>query len=269
MNRCDVVAGFTFISLIASSAFAETWEQQAERLQNVSAAMLDDIPLAEMPVGASNIQLKSNISFLPKTNPTIGAKSESVPSSPVHTVPTLQCDLAGDVLLDWTTGLRLWGGYLPAGTEGLVGLKATMTQRLYGVGWINRFKLGAIEPGFEIGIQKTAAEITGSMTASDAKDEFSVSTQIVYAAVGMRIPTWRTWINGLLATRRAESQFYIPADATNLHFIDTLDDGGASAAYQVAAGIDFSNGIQIGVGQLFVPRRLTMTRVLIGWKVLP
>lgn len=258
---------FVCCCLISAATYGETWEQQAERLQNVSAAMLDDLPFGEMPMGARNITLKGNISLLPKTNPTIGAKSESVPSSPVHTVPSIQADFVSDVVAGWTTGLRLWAGYLPSGSEKLVRLKASMSQSLYGASWINRFRFGAIEPGFEIGVQKSFAKVKGAITATDADDEFAAQTQISYGAFGFRIPVWRVWTTVLFARRHAESEFYIPADQTRLSLVDIGDDASPGLATQVAAGVDFASGLQLGLGQVIVPKRLTMTRILVGWKV--
>jgi hypothetical protein len=251
----------------ASPLRAETWEKQAERLQNVSAAMVDDLPFAEMPMGLKNITIKANVSLLPKTNATVGGKSESVPSSPVHTVPTLQGDLLIEPLAGWSTGVRLWAGYLPAGSEKLVHLKAAIHQSVYGVSWMNRFRMRAVEPGFELGVQKGSATIKGAITASDADDEFKATTQLTYVALGFRIPAWRIWSTLLLAKRRVESEFNIPADQTSLHLVDTLDDSSPAMAAQVAVGVDLAKGLQLGLGQVIVPKRVTMTRLLIGWKV--
>lgn len=259
---------FVLISwFIGSALYAETWEQQAERLQNVSAAMLDDVPFAEILSGSSHVLFKSSLSILPKTNPTIGAKSESVPSSPIHMVPTVQADFIHQPQQSWSTGLRAWAGYLPSGTEKLVGLNASMSQWKLGASWINRFTLGELEPGFELGLQKTAAKLSGAITASDANDEFKVSTQLVYGAIALRIPKWQTWTSLIFLRRTAESEFYIPADSTRLSLTDTMDDGGSPISEQIAAGYEFANGWQVGLGQLYVPDRLTMTRLLAGWKV--
>lgn len=262
---------FFFWSVIAAifptTLHAETWEQQAERLQNVSAAMLDDMPFAETPMGVSNIIVKANVSVLPKTNPKVGGKSESVPSSPIHTVPTLQGDIAKEVIGMWTTGARIWAGYLPAGSEKLVGLKAAISQSVIGAAWINRFRLGTIEPGFECGLQKGDAKVKGAITSTDSNDEFKAQTSIFYGAAIIRVPAWRSWSSLLIAKRRSESEFYIPADQTRMTITDSLADASPTFAEQVAIGTDLMNGVQLGIAQIYVPNRLTMTRILVGWKV--
>lgn len=270
MQRCSSINAIVLCALgavIANAAYAETWEQQAERLQNVSAAMLDDLPFAEMLSGPVSVMVKANISLLPKTNPKVGSKSESVPSSPFHTVPTVQGEVSRDLFAGWVTGARLWLGYLPAGSEKLVGLKAGIHQSVYGLSWINRYKLGSVEPGFELGLQKSSATVKGAITASESEDEFKADTQVSYIALGLRVPTWRAWSSLLIAKRKAESEFYIPADQTRLKLVDTMDDATPAVAAQLAVGVDLQNGFQLGMAQVFIPKRLTMTRVLIGWKV--
>lgn len=269
MQRCSPIALVLLAlnAMHATAVQAETWEQQAERLQNVSAAMLDDLPFAEMPSGLINMIVKANVSLLPKTNSTVGGKSESVPSSPVHTVPTVQGEISEEVVTHWYSGGRLWLGYLPSGSEKLVGLNAAIKQSVYGVAWINRYQSGFVEPGFELGFQKGSAMIKGAITASDSDDEFKADTQITYGAFGLRVPEWRAWTTLMFAQRKAESEFFIPSDQTRLQLVDTLDDASPRLAEQLAVGMDLDHGVQVGVAQVFVPKRLTMTRLLMGWKV--
>ena len=251
------------LSFTRVSAATTTWELQAERLQLVSATLLDNIPIAEMPMGDGNIMVKSNVSLLPKLNNTVGAKNEKVPSSPVHGVPTLQVDLCpvkGAIL---TAGIRAWGGYLPPGSEKAVGLKAVISEKSFGAGFIARFKTGIIEPGFEAGAQRSISKVDGAITSVGAKDQFRADTLIGYGAIGFRVPAIRMWANILSAARTSISTFSIPEDGTFF----TLIDNHGKIAFQGAGGFDLPLGLNVGVAQLYVPERLAMLRVFGGIKV--
>jgi hypothetical protein len=239
-----------------------TWEEQAERLQFVSGALLDHLPMAEGLPGGSQIFFKSNISLLPKTNPTVGSKSESVPSSPIHAIPTVQFDIVRDVGAI-SSGVRIWGGYLPSGSEKLVGLKASLTEKSYGAGFLLRYKAGFLEPYLEGGAQQSISTVRGAITASDADDTFHVDVLIGYGAIGTRVPSLKMWGNVMTIARNSRSQFSIPSDGTNFELVD----GQAPVGFQLSTGMELFWGLNVGVGQLYLPNRLTMTRVLSGIKV--
>jgi hypothetical protein len=266
MNALLSVILFVTIGTLWSppALFAEsvTWEEQAERLQFVSGALLDHIPMGEMPMGLSNIMVKSNISKLPQTNPTVGAKSEKVPSSPIHAVPTLQADFARDGGV-FISGVRLWGGMLPPGSEKMVGLSAKLTEKSFGAAMLARLKFGFFEPGFEIGAQRSIAKVSGAITAEDANDSFHVDTLIGYGALGARIPALNVWGNLMAIARNSRSEFAIPADGTYFQ----LNDNQGPVGFQASVGADLFMGVNVGIGQLYLPERLTMTRVLAGIKV--
>ncbi len=79
----------------ASQLSAASWEEQAERLQMVSASLLDAQPLLSPTIdgqtkGSFRLEGKAIISVLPKMNATVGGKSEQPPQPPAHSIPTIE-----------------------------------------------------------------------------------------------------------------------------------------------------------------------------------
>lgn len=248
-------------------AIGVTWEQQAERLQLVSASLLDGLPIAEPVNSRISVGIKSIVSFLPTVNPQVGAKKEKVPSSPVHAVPTLQGDWNFYANGPLKISSRIWAGYLPAGAEKLLGIKAALSESIVGFMGEGQYDLNPMAVFYsQMGYQYSSVKIKGAITATDAADSFSATNSFVYWAPGIRIPTFNAWANLLFGRRSGSSAFSIPADNTTLTLTDTGADASFPLTTQIAAGWRHPVGIQVGIAQLWVPNRLAMPRLLLAYE---
>lgn len=272
MNRCvflkrDFWGPFfclVFVNIMAASAsFAApvTWEEQAERLQNVSASLLDGAPVGE-PLQNTSAEVRAVVSFLPKVNSKIGSKSEKVPSSPVHAVPTLQFNAVSGRAF----GVQLWGGYLPPGGEKLFGIKAKLSQWQVGGAVQGILPLQGFELFLPVGFQMGKATLTGPITAADSDDDFVSTTRFLYLAPGVRFPALNVWAGVLVANKNTKSEFKISSEGTNLSLIDMLSDSSFPYVTQASVGWFHASGVQLAVSELFVPKRVTMPRLLVSYQ---
>ena len=256
---CRLALGLCALCLPASAS-AVVWERQAERLQKVSAALLDAAPVGEPIAGALALSLGVNVSFLPSVDPTVGGKKEKVPSAPVHTVPTITRSTRAWGSGDFGLGTSLWAGYLPSGAEALFGIDAKLSQAVFG---------GQITPTYEglgwgfflpIGVQRSSAEMVGAITAKGANDKFKSETTLIFIAPGIQIPALGLWANVLLADRRNVSQFTIPADDTDFRLRDSLGDADWPILTQVTIGYRPWPWLQVTASEQWTPARLLMPR---------
>ena len=256
---CRLALGLCALCLPASAS-AVVWERQAERLQKVSAALLDAAPVGEPIAGALALSLGVNVSFLPSVDPTVGGKKEKVPSAPVHTVPTITGSTRAWGSGDFGLGTSLWAGYLPSGAEALFGIDAKLSQAVFG---------GQITPTYEglgwglflpIGVQRSSADMVGAITAEGANDKFKSETTLIFIAPGIQIPALGLWANVLLADRRNVSQFTIPADDTDFRLRDSLGDADWPILTQVTIGYRPWSWLQVTASEQWTPARLLMPR---------
>lgn len=244
-----------------------TWEQQAERLQLVSATLLDGLPIAEPVHAQISVGLKAIVSLLPTLNPQVGAKKEKVPSSPVHSVPTLQGDWNFYAKPPLRVSTRIWAGYLPAGTEKLMGIKASLSESIMGFMAEGQYDLNSMATVYtQMGYQYSSVAIKGAITATDAEDSFLATNSFLYLAPGLKIPMYNVWANVLFGKRRGRSTFSIPSSNTNLTLTDTGADASFPFATQIAAGWMHPIGVQVGIAELWVPNRLAMPRMLFAYE---
>lgn len=251
----------------ASDAHAVNWEQQAERLARVSATLLDGLPISEPPNGKYGLGLKFDTSFLPKPNTTVGAKKEKVPSSPVHAVPTVKGYGLFDVSKTMKAGFHLSAGYLMPGLEGLMGVKAKLSQLAYGGG--GTF-LAALTPDVTVtldaGLHMTSGEAKGAITATDANDTFTFKTMAYYMAPGVLLPSTGLWGNVMFGMKSTEAELKIPSDDTTLKTKDGLEDAPMPVWFQIAAGWRHApTGLSAGLAYLVVPARLYMPRMHLAY----
>lgn len=257
-----VLAGLAYeTSAIASGV---TWEEQAERLQNVSATLLDGVPISLVMPSGLFVSGGGAFSFLPEVNPQVGAKKEQVPSSPVHGIPTLQVSYGLD-LTAVRVGSRVWAGYLPAGAEGLFGVDAELSQWSVGgsiaAGFAMLLPPLVGGPALELGWQKSSAAVSGAITAKNAQDEFDAETQIFYVSLGLHPRTIGLHAAVMFGSKETKSTFKIPADSTRLALTDELSDASFPYLTQVQVGWKMPPGIIVGLAELWVPERLTMPRL--------
>lgn len=238
-----------------------TWEQQAERLQNVSAALLDGFPIAEPLCSDFCLTGKAIVSFLPKVDPSVGGKTEKVPSSPVHAVPTFQIDYSAFKQSNVESGMQVWVGYLPPGGEKLVNIDAKLSQWLTGAAFLTSFGLGEWSLYSSVGFQTSSAEIHGAITAENADDSFYSRTLLFYVAPGIVSKKSGFFMNGFVASKTTSSEFRIEEDYTTLTSEDALSDAKVPFVLQATVGFRGNGGIGLAYSHLWVPDRLLMPRV--------
>jgi hypothetical protein len=245
-----------------------TWEQQAERLQNVSAALLDSMPVSILPPNGLSVGAWGALSFLPEVNPRVGGKSEKVPSSPVHAVPQLQLAYGQSLAVVSVTG-RLWAGYLPPGLEGLMGIDAELSQWTVGGAVGSTLPLPTPpfigRPALELGLQTSGAKLTGAITEPKAKDKFTSSGRILYMSLGLQPKDFGLHAALVVATRKVDSTFVVSSSRTELSLVDELEDASFPMVLQGQLGWRFPLGITAGVAQLWVPSRLAMPRLFASY----
>ncbi len=230
------------------------WEEQAERLQQVNASLLDNLPIGEPIRGHMYIEGRTNITLLPKVNATVGGKTESVPSAPAHTVPTLvfnHVPVQGAVDL----GYRLHAGYLPAGAEKIFKLEAKLSQYSLGGAFLVRKKLMDLSLGFIAGYHQTSALLQGAITSPGASDKYAVSTSVTYFGPQFKLEKLNLWSSFIYGLRNSSSRLNIAEDSTQF---DVKDN---APVYQAALGYDFDSGLQLGVGEEFIANRLYAARL--------
>ena len=245
-----------------------TWEQQAERLQNVSAALLDAMPISAIPPNGLSLGVWTAVSFLPELNTRVGGKSEKVPSSPVHAVPEFQVAFGQSVGVTSVAG-RFWAGYLPPGVEGLLGLDAKLSQ------WTVGGAIGATlpiptppllgVPAVELGVQVSGAKLTGAITEPKADDEFESAGRLLFVAAGLHPRTFGLHAVLVCASRKTESTFVVSSSQTKLDLVDELRDASIPLVLQGQLGWKFPLGITTGAAYVWVPDRVAMPRLFAAY----
>ena len=255
----------------ASVALATRFEEQAERLQNVSATLLDSVPafspgLAAHPTSAVplSLGLSSVVSLLPKVSPTVGAKTEKVPSSPVHTVPSL---FVSARVPDWkNVSLDAYAGLLPPGGEKIFGIQAKLIQ--WQVGFRPSFSYSLSSASTLVGaplVHYTVADMTGRIAShKSTKDSFIAKTLIYGAEIQWQYRDF--WASGLFAKKHTHSVFAIADDDTSLSQTDTLQDGPPGVLMQVALGATVLQNFSIGIAEIAVPQRLLMPKLVLEYR---
>jgi hypothetical protein len=258
-----------FCCFLFSPAHASvTWEEQAERLQNVSATLLDGVPFGEPVQRSVSVEARAGVSFLPKVNARVGAKKEEVPASPVHAVPTLQGNIRLQGVLPGaaSSGVQVWAGYLPAGAEKVLGLEASLTQWAAGAALQQGWQVGSMQMYVVTGAQYSDARIQGAITEKNAKDSFRAQTTLASGGTGLVHAASGFWSNVLVGGKKTTSVFEIPSDSTKFSLSDSLADSSLPLFAQAGTGWLHASGLQLGVAALWVPKRLVMPRLLASYQ---
>ena len=262
LNLCVLFSAF-----FSNSAFAVTWEQQAERLLQVSATLLDAPPIGSPHAARFGLNITIDASFLPKPNPTIGAKKEKVPASPVHAVPTINLEKLISINKQFFISVGGSGGYLPAGGEKIVGVKAAATQFTYGAN-IGGVYLASksLRSFLDLGYHFSSAKITGAITAPDAKDEFQAKSTIFYLRPGFYFPKANVWSSVMIGSKNTTAALDIPEDDTRVFTQDKLQDAPLPAFFQFTVGYAHnSSGVNSALAYIFVPNRAYMPKIKVSW----
>ncbi|MFZ9520168.1 MAG: hypothetical protein ACO3A4_06795 [Silvanigrellaceae bacterium] len=242
---------------------ATWWYEQAERLQLVSAALLDGPPVSEPVPLAPFVEFRLLTSFLPKVNPKVGAKSEKVPAAPFHTVPTFAGGLP--MVKDGRGTLMgtAWGGLLPLSKSmaKTIGVNASMTHYIFGLSSEFYFRLSDLLTISGVGGQFGRANLNGSITAADAQDSFDAKMTLFYLSQGVQFRKTPFWANGMLIFRRGTSTFDIGAEKTKFVRDDSMSDAQVPLALQMTVGFSlFKRSLHVALSEYLVPNRLAMPR---------
>ncbi len=243
---------------------AAWWYEQAERLQHVSATLLDGPPISEpVPTRDGFVSARFLTSLLPKPNPKVGAKQEKVPAAPVHVVPTL---VAGYPLMNsgrYTLVGTAWAGLLPlpASIAKSIGVNASLSQYTFGASAENMFRLSKMILTTSAGVQFGKATLNGAITAAEAKDSFNASTTLIHVSQGIQSRKIPIWANAMVLLRRGTSRFNISLEQTEFVRTDNMSDAQVPVASQVTVGYNITNSFQMALSEYIVPDRLIMPRV--------
>lgn len=248
------------------NAQAEVWDDQTERLQVVNAALLDGAP-AIFPFTSQKYHLGLNVdlSILPKVNPKVGTKKESVPQPPVHAVPKIA---AGACVLSWGSsclGAQIWAGYLPSAFSKVGGLKnGTFTQNLMGVGLPLSVQVPFMQKPWRLTLrpwyQMGESELESKISSKEADDTFKVKSSLRGIDFGVGYVEYKLTGVFTFYSRDIDSEFYIVEDNNTIKIKDE------QPASQWALGWSPYPGVQTGLAQIFIPKRITLTRIHLGYQ---
>jgi hypothetical protein len=259
---------------VSVAAFGATWENQAERLQLVSASFLDAQPLLSPATrnnvnGQFRIEAKAVVSVLPKLNATVGAKTEQPPQPPAHAVPTLEGSYISPKTVAGYAVLRAWAGLLPESAAKSTGMKASCGQKINGFSLgLKSENLGFVDAVFEAGQQWSLTKIKGGITEADSNDMFNVSSRLRFLTMTFLPHSFSSlWFQAQVTERDVSMHFEIPKDGTSFDLKDQSSIAGGTAASQFTLGYDVGRGLQVAAGLLNVPHRVTMPRFLMSYSV--
>lgn len=269
-----VICAILSCAIQSQQSLAVTWEQQAERLQLVSASFLDAQPLLSSidqtsSTGSLRLEGKSIITPLPKLNATVGAKTEQPPQPPAHSIPTGEISYSSPEVLNSAALVRLWAGYLPSSAAKATGMNATCEQIIQGYSFglnlkANSFVSAAIEGGQQLA--KTLVE--GAITEENSQDRFDVQSQLSFVILSLTPKQYPNfWIQGQVAERNVRLDFHIPSDNTTFNLSDRSTVSSGNASTQFTLGYKVSKNFQIAGGIQNTPQRSTTPRLLMSYSV--
>lgn len=247
---------------------ASWWYEQAERLQLVSAALLDGAPISEPVPQSAFIEGRILTSLLPKPNPKVGAKKEKVPAAPFHTVPTLVGGMPVASSGRYALVTTAWAGYLPLpkSLAKTIGVSASLNQYLVGASAENVFRMPKMLLTTSIGVQYGGVNLKGGITTETANDTFDATLSTIYLSQGVQGRTIPLWANGMILFRRGKSTFKITEEKTEFTRIDTLSDAPLPLSAQVTIGVTLMKSLHLAVSEYMVPNRLIMPRVSVAYQ---
>lgn len=262
------LAGLSVCLFAPKANAASWWYEQAERLQLVSAALLDGAPISEPVPTNTFIETRLLTSLLPKPDPTVGAKQEKVPAAPVHTVPTLAVGMPITKSGRFTLMSTAWGGYLPLPKSigKIMGVEASLSQYIAGASLESFFRLNSINLITSVGGQYGSYGLEGGITAADGEDSFKGSLTTLYLSQGVQARKIPLWTNMMLLMRRGESTFKIGKEKTVFTRADTMADASLPLAAQITVGYTLFGSVQLAASEYMVPNRLIMPRVSLAYQ---
>jgi hypothetical protein len=258
-----------WLSLSSGRAHAAAWwYEQAERLQLVSATLLDGVPISEPVPLTGHLGFRMLTSLLPKANPKVGDKAEKVPAAPLHTVPTVSFGYPLARSGRYTLVGTAWTGYLPLAKSmaKMLGVDASINQYIVGASLENVFRHPRMFLITSIGMQYGKAQVLGAITEENVSDKFDAALTSAYISQtvqGRRVPMW---INGMLVFRRGKSTFLIEKEKTEFARSDTMSDAPVPFGIQMSVGVTIKKSFQVAVSEYMVPNRLIMPRLSLAYQ---
>ena len=249
-------------SFMSSHALADaTWQEQATRVEQINATFLDAAPFGD-PIGTekTSVGVQAVVTYLPKVSPNIGAKSESVPSSPIHTIPLFSFQQNAFTTKIFSLGYKLYAGYLPTGSERLIHLPASLTQTAYGFTLFPAVSIRGPKSQlyFPIGYQKAKATVKGAITEAGSNDRFTTNTSLLSFGIGY-FDQSGLFADVLIMQKKTTATFDIEVDQTSIPITDNL------MSEQISAGFVMASNFRFGAGYWYVPQRLKTARILFGY----
>lgn len=247
---------------------ASWWYEQAERLQLVSAALLDGAPIAEPVPLTTFLEARMLTGLLPKPDPTVGGKQEKVPAAPLHTIPTFVAGMPITKSKRFSLMGTGWGGYLllPSSVAKIMGVQASLSQYIAGASLEAYFRLNSINLITSVGGQFGSYGLEGGITAEDGEDSFKGSLTTLYLSQGLQARKIPLWANAMLLMRRGTSTFKVGKEKTVFTRDDTMADAPLPLAAQFTVGYTLFNSVQIAASEYMVPNRLIMPRLSVAYQ---
>jgi hypothetical protein len=256
----------SFLFPTPAAAADVLWMEQAQRLQEISAALLETIPVPQ-PLGVGpEFALKADLSFLPSPNPTVGAKLEKLPSAPVQSIPSVAASWGTTLGGSESLSAELWAGILPAGVEKLLGIKAALSQTHFGARiQLASARLGQARMTLGAGMARTQSTMTGQISSSEGSDLFTAHSTLSFTDLAFQHQRSGLWAGLALGKRRAESRLSIEEDDTDLEITDTLSNARQPYWSQLTLGLKGNSSWSFAVSELIVPDRIEMPRLTLAW----
>jgi hypothetical protein len=257
------------LNCLPVASAAVLWMDQAQRLQEVSATLLDTVPVALPLAPALCLGVRTNISFLPVANPRVGSKMESLPSSPVQTIPTAYASTGLMLGTSESVAAEGWIGVLPAGLEKMIGMKASLMQMQGGM----RLELSSsrMTPArffAGAGMARTKSAVEGTISSSSGKDSFTAESALTFVSAGVQHQRSGVWGSLMIGRKRTTSRLSIVEDQTDLEIVDSLANARQPVWTQVSLGFNFSQTLSFALSELMVPDRIEMPRLTLMWSFL-
>jgi hypothetical protein len=253
---------------IQFQAFGMTWEKQAERLQNVSAAILDSAPIPRFYAPRFTLGVFSNISILPKVNTKVGTKEEKLPAPFAHAVPALELTSSQNMSKGSHLGFSLSGGFLPSILGNALGMdsKLNQFQTTSQVWYQTPIVSKIIDSQFGLGYHFTGAKLTGKISSASSNDSFSLQTHYVSFFNTYYYLPWRIWAGYQFSYKHTKSVFKISQDKTDLTLNDNLTKNSILPfTTQVWVGSRIWGNLWVQGAYLIVPSRVILPRISIGY----
>lgn len=262
----SLIAALFFVHCADASVL---WIDQAQRLQEVSASLLDSIPVAVPLPNALSLGVRADVSFLPTPNPRVGGKIEKLPTSPIQSIPLIFSSVGLGLGSSERMSAEISAGLLPPGVEKLLGVKASLLQTHVG----GRFQLSTVRFGqarlnMGVGMARTTSSVEGTFSSTSGTDRFSAEAQFKFAEGSVQHARSGVWAGIALGSKKTTSRLSIQEDATDLKLTDTLANARQPYWSQFTLGVAGRGRWSIALSELVVPDRVEMPRLSFSWNII-